>query len=76
MVALIATCDGFWFGGGDQTRVMRAWYTNDVVGPLNTRKRSPAMQALFDRFNIAGGVIAGSSAGTDCQAGRIMVRVV
>lgn len=69
----IATCDGFWFGGGDQTRVMLSFYDNHVNGSVNTRTLSPAIRAVFDRFHTHGGVIAGTSAGTDCQAGRVMV---
>ncbi len=60
-LALIRSCDGFWFGGGDQTKIMAAWFDNvvDSISGENTRIPSPAIQALFDRFEVNGGVIAG-----------------
>ena len=69
----ISECEGFFFGGGDQTRVMAAFYDNDVdpTTGVNTRAPSPAMEALFARFEANGGVVAGTSAGTDCQSGQV-----
>ena len=73
IIEQIKSCDGFWFGGGDQTRIMKAWYDNNVTGKLNTRTPTPAMTALLERFEEHGGVLAGSSAGTDCHNAKVMV---
>jgi cyanophycinase len=54
VVAQIRACSGFFFVGGVQSRVIRAFRPND--------KTSPAYEALMERWR-AGAVVSGSSAG-------------
>ncbi|XP_070566911.1 cyanophycinase-like [Ptychodera flava] len=56
---------GFFFGGGDQSRVTESWF-------LSGRVESPALIALKERY-AAGAVIGGTSAGTACQSSSVMV---
>jgi cyanophycinase len=73
IVNTINNCIGFFFGGGDQTRVMKSFYSNQVNGTFNNRSPSPAISALLERLEATGGLIAGTSAGTDCQTAKTMV---
>ncbi|WP_339081502.1 cyanophycinase [Pseudomonas sp. TMP9] len=56
VVAQINSMTGFFFGGGDQSRLTRTLQTT-------TRADSPALAAIRARHN-AGAVLAGTSAGT------------
>ena len=64
VVQQLRQCGGWFFSGGDQTRVISTFFAETSGGP---RTRTPALQAIYDTFNARGGVIAGSSAGTACQ---------
>ncbi|KAL5005981.1 hypothetical protein ScPMuIL_017139 [Solemya velum] len=65
-VQLIQTQTGFFFGGGDQYRIIQALKTDNGSS-------TPALVALEERFT-KGAVIAGTSAGLACQTGTIMIR--
>jgi cyanophycinase len=56
---------GFFFGGGDQSRLITCFY-------LSNRQNSPALSAILNRY-AAGSVISGSSAGTAIMNGAPMV---
>ncbi|KAJ8311278.1 hypothetical protein KUTeg_011173 [Tegillarca granosa] len=66
VVRLIKQQTGFFFGGGDQYRVVQTFLSSNGVP-------SPALVAIKEMF-AKGAVVAGTSAGTTCQTGRIMVR--
>ncbi|XP_011440861.3 cyanophycinase [Magallana gigas] len=68
VVSLIRQQTGFFFGGGDQQRVIDTLYTQTSQG----RMESPALAALRERFNL-GAVISGTSAGTECQPNKLMI---
>lgn len=68
VVAQLRQCTGWFFSGGDQTRVTTSFFTADTP-----RRDTPALQAIRDTFNANGGVIAGSSAGTACQPSGVMI---
>lgn len=67
VVATIKKMTGFFFGGGDQTRIVRSFYNGD------DKVVSPALIAIKEAVIESGGVIAGTSAGTDCQTSNIMI---
>jgi cyanophycinase len=56
---------GFFFGGGDQSRLVTCFF-------LTNRTASPALTAIKNRF-AAGAVVAGSSAGTAIQNAAPMI---
>jgi cyanophycinase len=62
LVAQINAMDGFFFGGGDQSRILACFFN----GSGTSRTDSPIMVALRNRFQ-AGAVVAGTSAGTAVQ---------
>jgi cyanophycinase len=68
VVNMLKSCTGWFFSGGDQTRVTDSFFTS---GP--NRAPTPALQAIRDTFNANGGVVAGSSAGTACQPAGVMI---
>jgi cyanophycinase len=61
VVEKINDLTGFFFSGGDQQRVITSLYNDDERTP------SPVLVAIRRRLLEVGGVVAGSSAGTDCQ---------
>lgn len=65
VVNQINSMTGFFFGGGDQSRLIRTFF-------LSGRQDSPALAAIRNRF-AAGAVVAGSSAGTAVQSGVPMI---
>lgn len=65
VVNQINAMTGFFFGGGDQARLIQTFF-------LSGRQDSPALAAIRNRF-AAGAVVAGSSAGTAVQAGVPMI---
>jgi cyanophycinase len=67
VVAHIKTLTGFFFGGGDQTRIIASFYNNDERIP------SPALIAIKETLLRTGGVVAGTSAGTDVQTINTMI---
>ncbi len=64
LVKQISGMDGFFFGGGDQARILKCFFNGS--GP--TRTDSPIMIALRQKF-LAGAVVAGTSAGTSVLVG-------
>jgi cyanophycinase len=68
LVSQINGMDGFFFGGGDQSRILKCFYN----GSGTSRTDSPIMVALRNKFQ-AGALVAGTSAGTAVQAGIPMV---
>ena len=58
---LVRQQTGFFFGGGDQERVIAALRPNG--------RDTLVLQATKEVFN-AGGVVGGSSAGTSCQVNK------
>jgi cyanophycinase len=70
IVNQIRQCTGWFFGGGDQRRVTDSLFYNDTNG---ARQPTPALIALWETFNINGGMIGGSSAGTSCQPTNPMI---
>ena len=67
VVAAIGELDGFFFGGGDQQRIIYSLYNDDE------RQPSPVLTAIKARLLESGGVVAGTSAGTDCQTSHTMI---
>lgn len=67
VVAQIKTLTGFFFGGGDQTRVIESFYN------YNSKVPSPVLNAIKETLLATGGVVAGTSAGTDCQTDKVMI---
>jgi cyanophycinase len=61
---------GFFFGGGDQSRLIECFFQNKGQGK---RTDSPVLAAIRKRY-AEGAVIAGTSAGTAIHAGGIYVR--
>ncbi|XP_061407642.1 cyanophycinase-like [Lethenteron reissneri] len=68
VVALIQGLGGFFFGGGDQARVIEAFFHNQG----GVRVESSALRAIKEAHD-AGAVVAGSSAGTACQGSAVMI---
>jgi cyanophycinase len=67
VIEQIKTLTGFFFGGGDQTRIITSFYNNDERIP------SPALLAIRETLLTTGGVVAGTSAGTDVQTINTMI---
>lgn len=67
VVAHVKTLTGFFFGGGDQLRIINSFFNH------NARVPSPVLQAIKETLLATGGVVAGTSAGTDCQTDRVMI---
>ncbi|XP_072046608.1 cyanophycinase-like [Amphiura filiformis] len=65
-IDLILSQTGFFFSGGDQARVITSFYH------FPERIESSALAAIRQVYN-AGGLIAGSSAGTACQSANVMI---
>lgn len=65
VVAQINSMTGFFFGGGDQSRLITCFFTS-------SRSDTSALAALRSRF-AAGAVIAGTSAGTAIHAQSPMI---
>ena len=72
VVEHIKTLTGFFFGGGDQTRLVKAYY-NGIGETDGTVVASPALQAIKAALYSSGGVVAGTSAGTDIQTASVMI---
>ncbi len=68
IVSQINSMDGFFIGGGDQSRIIRCFFNTSG----SNRTDSPVMTALRNRYN-AGAVVAGTSAGTAIQTGIPMI---
>jgi cyanophycinase len=64
LVAQINAMDGFFFGGGDQSRIVTCFFN----GSGSSRTDSPIMTALRNKF-LAGAVVSGTSAGTSILTG-------
>jgi cyanophycinase len=64
LVAQINAMDGFFFGGGDQSRIPICFFNGSGAG----RTDSPIMTALRNKF-AAGAVVSGTSAGTSILPG-------
>lgn len=71
VVEHIESLTGFFFGGGDQTRLVQAYYTG--VGNSTGAVASPALLAIKRALLASGGVVAGTSAGTDIQTSSVMI---
>lgn len=67
VVAKVKTLTGFFFGGGDQARIIYSFYNEEEHVP------SPVLTAIKQTLSAVGGVVAGTSAGTDCQTASIMI---
>lgn len=69
----IKTLTGFFIGGGDQTRLIKAYYNglNDFIE--GNAIASPALLAVKSALYSSGGVVAGTSAGTDIQTDNVMI---
>ena len=67
IVSNVKTLTGFFFGGGDQLRIIKSFYN------YNEKVPSPVLQAIKETLLATGGVVAGTSAGTDCQTGNVMI---
>lgn len=67
VVAHIKTLTGFFFGGGDQLRIIESFYN------VNAKIPSPALRAIRETLYATGGVVAGTSAGTDVQTDMVMI---
>ena len=67
----IRSLTGFFFGGGDQTRLVKAYYNG--VGNSSGVVASPALLAIKEALLSSGGVVAGTSAGTDIQTSSVMI---
>jgi cyanophycinase len=67
VIEQIKTLTGFFFGGGDQTRIIASFYNNEERIP------SPALLAIRETLLATGGVVAGTSAGTDVQTINTMI---
>lgn len=67
VIATIKTLTGFFFGGGDQLRIIESFYNQ------NSRVPSPVLLAIKETAQKNQGVIAGTSAGTDCQTQKVMI---
>ncbi|KAJ1428511.1 hypothetical protein B484DRAFT_396782 [Ochromonadaceae sp. CCMP2298] len=65
--AHVRTLTGFFFGGGDQLRIIESFYNK------NARVPSPVLQTIREQLLRTGGVVAGTSAGTDCQTSSVMI---
>lgn len=66
----INSMTGFFFGGGDQSRLLFCLYLTNPYNP--NRVASPALKAITAKYD-AGAVVAGTSAGTDAQAQAAMI---
>ncbi|KAJ3442190.1 cyanophycinase [Anaeramoeba flamelloides] len=66
VVSMINKMTGFFFGGGDQERLITCFY-------LKNRAQSLALKTIQRRYSNYDAVIAGSSAGTTIQQGIPMV---
>ena len=60
VVALIASCSGFFLVGGDQMLILQSLFDDGHL-------RTPALDALHAALSQSGGVIAGTSAGAESQ---------
>ena len=67
VISQIRTLTGFFFGGGDQSRIITSFYNQDQRVP------SPALMAIKETLLATGGVVAGTSAGTDVQTLNTMI---
>ncbi|XP_076436143.1 cyanophycinase-like [Babylonia areolata] len=65
LVSQVRTLTGFFFAGGDQSRVVDAMYQAGRVA-------SPVLSAIKDQFQ-AGVVVSGTSAGASCMPSSVMV---
>lgn len=68
VIAQINAMDGFFFGGGDQSRILACFFEGAGSGRTDT----PMMVALRNRV-LSGALMAGTSAGTAVQSGAPMV---
>lgn len=68
VIKLITNLTGFFFGGGDQLRVIRAFYNGDAF-----EENSPVLNAIKESAYNNNAVIVGTSAGTDCLTNNIMI---
>jgi cyanophycinase len=68
VIAQINAMDGFFFGGGDQSRILTCFFKDTGSGRVDT----PMMGALRNTV-LAGALMAGTSAGTAVQSGAPMV---
>lgn len=67
VVQNVQRMSGFFFGGGDQLRIIYSFFNNDEKEP------SEVLRAIKQTLLRTGGVVAGTSAGTDCQTGNTMI---
>jgi cyanophycinase len=67
VVEKVKTLTGFFFGGGDQLRIIQSFFN------YNAKVPSPVLRAIKETLFATGGVVAGTSAGTDCQTDRVMI---
>lgn len=70
LLGKIKNMTGFFFGGGDQERLLSCLYLNNPYDP--NRVASPVLNAIAAKYD-AGAVVAGTSAGTDAQVQEPMV---
>jgi cyanophycinase len=69
VIAVLRTLTGVFMGGGDQMRIVNAFF-NDSPEPHSA---SPALQAILAALSAAGGVMAGTSAGAESQTGAVVI---
>lgn len=65
VVARVKSLTGFFLGGGDQARIIYSLYNDGERVP------SPVLTAMKETLLATGGVLAGTSAGTDCQTSKV-----
>ena len=59
----------FLFPGGDQMKIVYSFFNEEP----RVRVPSDALIAIKETLMATGGVVSGSSAGTDCQTSKIMI---
>jgi cyanophycinase len=69
VVAVLRTLTGVFQGGGDQMKIVNAFF-NDAPQPHTP---SPALLAILASLSAAGGVMAGTSAGAESQTGAVVI---
>ena len=72
VIAQINSMTGFFFGGGDQSRLVFCMFYNGTLNPGENPTPSPALKAIIEKYN-AGTVVGGTSAGTDAQVKAPMI---
>ncbi len=72
VIAQINSMTGFFFGGGDQSRLVFCMFYNGTLNPGENPKPSPALKAIIAKYD-ADTVVGGTSAGTDALVKAPMI---